>query len=114
MCHRYTDIDTTLAAIVTCHARLDRSSHRVTAGARAAAVNEYARPNRSRANDGGWVGLCSRPPWWSIVAGHGPSATAAITSTQHVVANAARARPVGRRPSCHAKPAIWKPSHPMT
>lgn len=40
MCHRYTDIATELPAMVVRQARGDASSHRVTAGASAAAVNE--------------------------------------------------------------------------
>ena len=64
--------------------------------------------------DGGWVGLWSSPPWWSIVIGQGPKATAAMASAQQLAARPARARPVGSLPSCHAKPATWKPSQPIT
>ena len=40
MCQRYTDIATALAAIVSCHARVDRASQRVDRRANAAAVKE--------------------------------------------------------------------------
>ena len=62
MCHRYTDMATPFAAITRRHARGEPSSHRLMRGASAAAVSEYAMPNRTKANEGGWVGLCSRPP----------------------------------------------------
>ncbi len=47
-------------------------------------------------------------------AGHGPRVTALSASAQNPAASAMSRRPVGSRPSCQAKPATWKPSHPIT